>query len=37
MRFDTELTVAGPFRAPAQMLEDQEVDGHASVHDDATA
>lgn len=37
MRFDTELTVTGPFRAPAQMLEDQEVDGHASVHDDATA
>lgn len=37
MHFETELTVTGPFRAPAQMLEHQEVDGHASVHDDATA
>jgi len=27
----------GPWRAPAQMLADQEYDGHASVHDDATA
>jgi hypothetical protein len=33
MRFPTEVTVAGPLRAPAQMLADQEVDGHASVHD----
>ena len=33
MRFDTELTVTGPYRAPAQMLAEQEVDGHASVHD----
>ena len=31
--FATELTLAGPLRAPAQMLEHQEVDGHASVHD----
>jgi hypothetical protein len=37
MRFDTELTVTGPLRAPAQMLADQEVDGHASVHDGDTA
>jgi hypothetical protein len=37
MRFDTELTVAGPLRSPAQMLADQEVDGHASVHDGETA
>src|SRR3954471_18010968 len=37
MRFDTELTVTGPLRAPAQMLADQEVDGHASVHDGETA
>ena len=33
MRFATELTVTGPFRSPAQMLAEQEVDGHASVHD----
>src|SRR3954470_2844654 len=37
MRFDTELTVTGPLRAPAQMLADQEVDGHTSVHDGDTA
>jgi hypothetical protein len=37
VRFDTEITLTGPFRRPAQMLEDQEYDGHASVHDDATA
>jgi hypothetical protein len=35
--FDTQLTITGPWRAPAQMLADQEVDGHASVHDEATA
>src|SRR3954451_15726508 len=33
VRFATELTVSGPWRAPAQMLAEQEVDGHASVHD----
>ncbi len=33
MRFVTELTVSGPLRSPAQMLADQVVDGHASVHD----
>ena len=37
MRFATEITVTGPLRAPAQMLAEQEVDGHASVHDDADA
>lgn len=37
VRFDTEITFTGPFRRPAQMLEDQSYDGHASVHDDATA
>jgi hypothetical protein len=46
MRFATPITsepagggatLVGPYRSPAQMLEDQEVDGHASVHDDATA
>jgi hypothetical protein len=30
-------TLTGPFRAPAQMLHDQEYGGHASVHDDAEA
>ena len=37
MRFATELTVTGPYRSPAQMLADQKVDGHASVHDEETA
>ena len=37
MKFDTEITLTGPFRVPAQMLAEQEYDGHASVHDDATA
>jgi hypothetical protein len=38
MRFSTEITVSGPMRSPAQMLAEQEVDGHASVHDtDAAA
>lgn len=30
-------TLTGPWRAPRQMLADQEYDGHTSVHDDATA
>jgi hypothetical protein len=37
MRFETPLTVQGPWRAPAQMLAEQEYDGHASVHDESTA
>ena len=37
MRFDTPITVSGPMRTPAQMLDDQSYDGHSSVHDDATA
>ncbi|MDQ1396386.1 MAG: hypothetical protein QOG64_1645 [Acidimicrobiaceae bacterium] len=37
MRFDTEITVTGPVRSPAQMLAEQAVDGHASVHDGDTA
>jgi hypothetical protein len=37
MPFATEITLTGPWRAPAQMLADQEVDGHASVHDSETA
>jgi hypothetical protein len=35
--FPTELTITGPVREPKQMLADQEYDGHASVHDEATA
>lgn len=31
--FGTEITLTGPLRSPAQMLQEQEVDGHASVHD----
>jgi len=30
-------TLIGPWRAPRQMLAEQEYDGHTSVHDDATA
>lgn len=30
-------TLTGPWRAPRQMLAQQEYDGHTSVHDDATA
>ena len=37
MRFETELTVTGPLRSPAQMLQEQEVGGHRSVHDESTA
>jgi hypothetical protein len=29
--------ISGPFRAPKNMLGDQSYDGHASIHDDATA
>ena len=35
--FETAITVTGPLRSPAQMLADQQVDGHASVHDADTA
>ena len=35
--FATPLTITGPWRSPAQMLDEQEYDGHASVHDEATA
>ena len=42
MSFDTEIVrrgeaLAGPLRAPAQMLTEQEYAGHTSVHDDETA
>jgi hypothetical protein len=36
-RFATEVTLTGPWRSPAQMLADQDVGGHSSVHDGATA
>lgn len=35
--FDTPLSISGPFRAPRQMLADQEYGGHVSLHDDAMA
>ena len=35
--FETPIEICGPLRAPRQMLGDQEYDGHASLHDDATA
>jgi hypothetical protein len=34
---DAEGVLSGPYRAPKQMLAVQEYDGHASIHDDATA
>ncbi|MET0384342.1 MAG: hypothetical protein ABW321_00210 [Polyangiales bacterium] len=37
MSFDTPLSIAGPLRAPRQMLADQEYGGHTSIHDDAMA
>src|SRR4051812_20559112 len=35
--FDTEITLTGPWRGPAQMLAEQEYAGSASVHDEAAA
>jgi hypothetical protein len=35
--FATDITLSGPLRSPAQMLQDQDVGGHSSVHDAATA
>jgi len=35
--FDTEITLTGPFRSPAQMLAAQEYGGHTSIHDSETA
>jgi hypothetical protein len=37
MRFATEITISGPLRSPAQMLADQEIGGHTSIHDQQTA
>lgn len=35
--FDTPMSLSGPFRAPKQMLADQEYGGHVSIHDDKMA
>ena len=35
--FATPLTLSGPLRKPAQMLQEQEYGGHASIHDDSMA
>ncbi len=35
--FETPLTVTGPYRQPKQMLAEQSIHGHTSIHDDATA
>ena len=35
--FATEITLTGPLRSPAQMLAEQDVGGHTSVHDADTA
>ena len=34
---ETETQLSGPFRAPQQMLAEQEYDGHLSIHDDSKA
>lgn len=34
---ETDGVIAGPLRSPSQMLSVQEYDGHASIHDNATA
>ena len=34
---ETETQLSGPFRAPQQMLAEQEYDGHLSIHDDSQA
>jgi hypothetical protein len=35
--FTTPVTITGPPRLPRQLLDDQTYDGHASLHDEATA
>lgn len=37
MNFLTPLFLSGPLRKPAQMLQEQEYGGHASIHDDKMA
>ena len=34
---ETEAVLSGPYRAPQQMLAEQEYDGHLSIHDDSQA
>jgi len=35
--FSTAITSVGPVRQPRQLLDDQSIGGHASIHDEATA
>ena len=35
--FVTPVTLSGPMRQPRQLLDDQSIGGHTSVHDAATA
>jgi hypothetical protein len=35
--FATEITLTGPLRTPAQMLQEQQTGGHLGLHDAATA
>jgi hypothetical protein len=35
--FDSEITLTGPFRSPAQMLASQLIRGRASLHDESVA
>lgn len=37
MGFETEVTLTGPYRRPAQMLAEQTYDEHTSIHDESTA
>ena len=37
VRFDSNVTITGPIRAPTQMLGDQVIRGHASLHDENVA
>jgi hypothetical protein len=37
VRFPTEITLTGPLRSPVQMLADQQVQGHAGIHEGDTA
>jgi hypothetical protein len=36
-RFGTEITLTGPLRTPAQMLQEQQTGGHLGLHDANTA
>lgn len=37
MQIVAPINLTGPFRAPVQLLGEQEYDGHLSVHDESTA